>query len=118
MKLLIRVENIVSKGVCYRFDLCGKGLLKYKPAITIPMHLFKLTLNHTQTYFDIYLQQKNYENIVAKGEFVNNEQHLILPQCFELSLFKKYSFISREFQKFCHYVSKVVGFKFVVCGKV
>ena len=46
-----------------------------------------------------YLQQMNFENIVAEEEFAHKERYLLLPQCFQL-LFNNDTFIYGYFLYF------------------
>ena len=72
-----RFENIMAKvgislclfclNVCYSFPTCRRILT--------------------------HLQQTTFENIVAKGEIDHDEQFPIFPQCFQLNLMFKLSFI-------------------------
>ena len=48
-----------------------------------------LTLSHLQTH----LQQTTFENIMAKGEIAHDEQFPLFPQCFQLYLMIKLSFM-------------------------
>ena len=52
-----------------------------------------LTLSHLQTHFDTTKQQTTFENIVAKGEIAHDEQFHLSPQCFQLYLTIKLSFM-------------------------
>ena len=47
------------------------------------------------TFLHIYphLQETNFENILAKGEFVHNEHFLLLSQCFQLYINYKTKFL-------------------------
>ena len=51
-----------------------------------------LTLSHLQTHFTQY-KQVTFENIVAKGKIAHDEQFLLWPQCFQLYLEIKLSFM-------------------------
>ena len=53
-----------------------------------------------QTHFGPILQQKLFENIVAKAEIAHHEKIIILPQCLPIP-FINYTFIyyNKEFQK-------------------
>ena len=69
--------------------------------------LSSLTLSHLQTTF---------ENILAKGEIAHNEQFLLWPQCFQLYLSIKLSFIE-IFQVFVTMFSKLSAADFLYVGK-
>ena len=77
-----------------------------------------IALSHLQTHFDPSesLQQTTFENIVTKGEIAQNEQFLLLPQCFQpflviiptiMEIFP-YSLVD---------IFEIVCCIFVVCGK-
>ena len=51
--------------------------------ITRDLTLYLLTLSHFQMNFYASVTDE-FENIVAKGEIADNEQFLLLPQCFQL----------------------------------
>ena len=60
-------------------------------------------------------QQTTFENIVTKEGIAQNEQFLLLPQCFQLFLI--ITLIYGDFSCFCLYISNVVYCKFIVCEK-
>ena len=73
------------KVVCCKFVVCGKGstLSLIKTTIDTP-ETDSLTLTHKQTLSDAAAANPSLENVVTKEEIAQNEQFLLLPQCFQL----------------------------------
>ena len=119
-----RVENIVTKGeIIYheQFILLSQCFFQ-KPSAA---DASRQKAAASWTWFNPFLtadafwrnsSRRLFENIMAKGEIARDEQFPLLPQCFQLFLTIKLSFME-IFSGFCHHVFKVVCCIFAVCGK-
>ena len=97
---VFKCRQTCSRGV-KKASICGKGL-KF----------------NSFPYIDAFWRLCNrrlFENIVTKEEIAENEQFLLLPQCF-LLLVIDYPFNYRDFL-FFDKICSVVCYKFVVWGK-
>ena len=91
--LYIAVENIVGK----REIACNKQFLFFSQCFLLYMSRFffffhfkcTFTLSSTYIHFNTLKKKSFRKNIVEKGEFVQNEQFHLFPQCFLCNLYLK-----------------------------